>query len=469
VPCCKAKKYGWCKDLRSLWASVDYKEYCVFHAPEADKGQTPENFNKLVHEKIQEAIDNNAECDLSGTIFPWHIDFSHFNKDNPFPQVYFNNVVFQKGANFDKATFSGDVSFDGSTFSWDARFFNTDFKKNASFTRATFTGRASFTEANFSETAFFYETTFRKTAHFYNTTFREVAHFYSTSFRENAIFIKANFKKVGYAHFSDAIFSKEANFINATFSGDVKFTKGIFNGDVYFRTTKFENSLYLGWCSIKTSMYFEGVDLSNVSFLDSNPLRMHFTNCTWPQRFGRNALSDEVKPKDGKLPFDKVEYLYRRLKQKYKEEHNETEASNWHYGEKEMFRKKKWWRRYNPVSFSNLYWFSSGYGERPIRAGLVILLLFVAVTILMSLFGLDPKNGMSLYGVEPIKGFSSVFEPKKFWLLINNTIQHALFVRDTYFIPQSLAGSIILTLSTKLIMPIQTALFVLALRNKFRR
>ena len=30
---------------------------------------------------------------------------------------------------------------------------------------------------------------------------------------------------------------------------------------------------------------------------------------------GRYALSDEINPKDDKLPYDKVEYLYRRLLQ----------------------------------------------------------------------------------------------------------------------------------------------------------
>ncbi|GAF84664.1 unnamed protein product, partial [marine sediment metagenome] len=319
-----------------------------------------------------------------------------------------------------------------------------------------FTGDALFWKATFSRAAFFGRANFSKAAMFLEATFNGEASFKKATFKESALFEKVYFS--GYTNFSVATFRQKANFKQADF-----------NRNVYFQKTKFSKWFVLSGCSSKESIFFEGADLSNVSFLDSDPAKMHFIDCTWPRCFGRNILSDEIKPKDDKFPFDKVEYLYRRLKQKYKEEHNETEASNWHYGEKEMFRKKKLWRRYNPFSFSNLYWVSSGYAERPVRAGLVLISLFVAVTFLMNLLGLVPRHGNPVFGVESIKGFSSVFDPMRFWLLVNNTIQHALFIRDTYFIPQSLAGSIILTISTKVIIPIQTALFVLALRNKFRR
>ena len=463
------EKYKWCKGLSAV-INVDGTNYCVFHAPKGThKGQTPENFNKMVYGRIKDAKDNNTECDLSGTIFPWHIDFRHFDKHNPFPIISFSNAIFHENVYFTKATFSGDAHFDKVTFKGFADYMQTIFQKNADFIKAIFNGNTNFIGANFSEEAFFMEAIFNGRSDFRKAVFTEVAQFNNANFTKDAIFTNATFGGVGFAQFAKAIFSKEAHFDKIDFNGDVKFSNAVFNGDVYFQTTNFNKSLYLGWSSVNKSLYFEGVDLSKVSFLNSDPQKMHFIGCTWPRHFGRNILSDEINAKSNKTSFDKVEYLYRRLKQKYKEEYNEAEASNWHYGEKEMFRKKKLWRRYNPFSFSNLYWTSSGYGERPVRAGLMLILLFVAVTILMNIFGLDARHGNPVFGVESIKGFSGAFNFHKFWLLINNTIQHTLFIRDTYFIPQNLAGSIILTLSTKLIMPIQTALFVLALRNKFRR
>ena len=87
----------------------------------------------------------------------------------------------------------------------------------------------------------------------------------------------------------------------------------------------------------------------------------------------------------------------------------------------------------------------------------------------MNLFGLITASGQPIFGIEDIKGFSSVFDSKRFWLLINNTIQNVFFVKETYFIPQNTAGSIIQTFTTKFLIPIQTAFFVLALRNRFRR
>lgn len=134
-----------------------------------------------------------------------------------------------------------------------------------------------------------------------------------------------------------------------------------------------------------------------------------FKNCNWPEKYGRNILFDEIKlfgenkdifkgslyeilingwcgfKKDiacDKNEIKKVELLYRRLKQKYTDEHDWPEVSNWHYGEKEMFRRSNLWRRFFPLSISNLYWLSSGYGERPVRAGGTLVCLVFGISFL---------------------------------------------------------------------------------------
>jgi len=103
-----------------------------------------------------------------------------------------------------------------------------------------------------------------------------------------------------------------------------------------------------------------------------------------------------------------VEKLYQQMKEKYRG--NEPEISNWHYGQKEMVRKKSKLRRRNPISFSNLYWAFSGYGERPVRAGLTLIYFLIAVTLLMNFLGVVPAYGLPIDGVSMIQGFSGKFD-----------------------------------------------------------
>ena len=239
-----------------------------------------------------------------------------------------------------------------------------------------------------------------------------------------------------------------------------------------FRHTTFTEVATFWGCLTEGIICFEDVDLSHVSFLETNPHNFNFICCKWPQKKGRDVLYDEIQIKSlkDKKAFEQVEDLYRQLKHKYKKELNEPEVSNWHYGEKEMFRKKRLWRRFNPISFSNLYWAFSGYGECPIRAGIMLLLLLIFIMTGMNYFGLVPfMEGNPVYEVAEIKGFSGSIDWKKLWLLFYNTIQHILFFKTPFFKPETLSGNIFLTVSTKIMIPIQAAMFAFALRNKFRR
>ena len=144
------------------------------------------------------------------------------------------------------------------------------------------------------------------------------------------------------------------------------------------------------------------------------------------------------------------------LKQKYKEEHNEPEVSNWHYGEKEMFRKGSLIGRY--LSLSNLYWFSSGYGERPLRAGIMLVWLIIAISILFGLTGIKPVDGSNII---EIKQLTDIWDID----YLVATLQYATFETRPDFIPVNLFLKIV----AKLLIPLQTALFALAVRNRFRR
>lgn len=274
----------------------------------------------------------------------------------------------------------------------------------------------------------------------------------------------------GTVDFRQVLFGGVTEF-RGTFIKEVSFWWSTFKADADFREIVFHKMADFSRCSIGKSLLFEEVDLSYCSFLDCSIHNCQFIRCKWPRIRGREALYDEKK----KAPYEKVEELYRQLKWKYKEGHNEQEASRWHYSEKEMYRKKNWWRRFNPFSFSNLYWAASGYGERPVRAGIMLLLLFVSLVLFTSSLGLVSSSGKPVYGVNTFKEFSDTFgskflpELEKIGLIIYNTMQYVLFFKTPYFKPETLSGDIILAIFTKLLMPIQAALFILALRNRFRR
>ena len=92
--CCKAEKYKWCKELDTVYTDEEGKEYCVFHAPKGHKGVSLEEFNNLVFQRIEEAKNSGQECNLSGTIFEGEIIFTHFDKENPLPDIDFSFITF---------------------------------------------------------------------------------------------------------------------------------------------------------------------------------------------------------------------------------------------------------------------------------------------------------------------------------------------------------------------------------------
>lgn len=450
MACCKAIKYEWCKDLETVYTDEEEKDYCVFHAPKGHKGVSLEEFNNLVFQRIEEAKNSGQECNLSGTIFEGEIIFTQFNKKNPLPDIDFSFITFTENAYFAYVNFSGYADFR-----------NTIFKSYAQFVNVTFDGIAYFINA-----------TFNKSSDFMGTIFKNRTYFDSVYFKGNVKFNSTVFG--GPLSFSGTLWKISMNreIVAEYLIPKSKEPSLTFKKNALFKKTTFTEEVAFWGCLTEGIIRFEDVDLSHVSFLETNLYNFNFICCKWPQKKGRDVLYDEIQiksPKDKKA-FELVEDLYRQLKQKYKKELNEPEVSNWHYGEKEMFRKKRLWRRFNPISFSNLYWAFSGYGECPVRAGIMLLLLLIFIMTGMNYFGLVPfVEGNPVYGVTQIKGFSGSIDWTKLWLLFYNTIQHILFFKTPFFKPEILSGNIFLTVFTRIIIPIQATMFAFALRNKFRR
>lgn len=405
----------WCKEEEVIYKEAE-QEYCIFHAPKGKKGCTLEQFNKLIFDRINKAIMSNEPCDLRFTVFEGKINFETINNKRLFPPIYFTS------AQFDEVSFGG-IQFSGAVD------FRVAHLKNAFFNGAKFMGNTDFSGTIFEGETLIWSAQFTCEVSFFQSMF-DIVSFEGSEFNGQIRFFETQFKK---AFFSDL---------------------------TIFNKLRFEK-MHLGGC------FFRGTDMRMIDFI----------NCQWPKKFGRNVLYDELYIfkeittfDERKQKIESVEVLYRRLKQKFKDEHDESEVSNWHYGEKEMFRKRNRFRRYFPLSLSNLYWFNSGYGERPLRAGIVLGILFLSLSLLIGTTPLVPAGGTPHDAITLVTRLSDIWDITILKVLLLNGLQYATFQKEPIFSPQiQCIGGLSLKSFMQIIIPLQTTLFVLAIRNRFRR
>jgi uncharacterized protein YjbI with pentapeptide repeats len=447
--------YDWCKEHPVVHKDSG-KEYCVFHAPKDKKGISTEEFNILVFAEINRCVAAETKCDFSGTVFPGDIDFQKINEKKLLPAIDFFRAQFSGKAAFFEAQFSGESTFYRAQFSGEATFFEAQFSGEATFFGAQFSGEAHFMGAQFSGKADFFEAQFSGVASFNGAQFSDEANFFGAQFSGKAYFFGAQFS--GKAYFSYAKFSKEAQFKGKTFN---------------------KQTTYIN-LNIDNRILFENVVLKKLSFIDTDLRKVDFLNCDWPElKDGRRILYDEavLTKESSKDDIKKVEILYRQLKQKYKEEHDEPEVSNWHRCEKEMERKGTDWRHFQYYVL-NLYRFSSGYGEAPVRAGLFLVMLICLTALLLNITGLIPdKTSERLVQLSSEPG-SLVFEmssnPARKEEMISSgelfatTLEYLTFQKNTAYKPANWLGRIVVSVF-KIFVYVQATLFAFALRNRFRR
>ncbi|HHT9131384.1 MAG TPA: hypothetical protein ACFYED_02745, partial [Candidatus Tripitaka californicus] len=163
--------------------------------------------------------------------------------------------------------------------------------------------------------------------------------------------------------------------------------------------------------------------------------------------------------------YEPVRRLYLELKRNFEDKKDWNTAGDFHYGEMECRRKMYGWLGRNILSLEALYW-TSGYGERPKRASIVLaLLVLVAFPLLLSLDVLVPPL---LFSDRPFC-FGNWVEDlcNSFWY----SLEVATFTRVTRIgEAMHVAGwnKWILVLES-IVVYVQIALFALALRRKVKR
>ncbi len=417
-PCIKETQFGWCKGKFTYPTGTG--NYCIFHKP---KGLPKDSaiFKGEVFQKINEAKEQDKKCDLSGTVFIDDISFGIFDNDNPLPEIDFSRCLFCGEVDFKNVVFEGPV-----TFGWGI---------------------------------------FEKDVYFNQAKFNKKTEFYCTAFKGGAYFLYAEF--VEEADFTEIVFEGEAIFIRKTF----------LNGADFNAT------------GTKDRISFDQVDLKKVSFLDCDLRKFEFINCIFPRVEGnRRALYDELfvrklvpiekKKEDEDDPaagdtdaekkmdaLERVEILYRRLKQKYLDEHDYSQASEWHVREKEMLKRRLEIKNFFSFFLLRLYKLSSDYGENPGRAFLVLMIMICAVVGFFFIFGMQ-KTGFKPEVIQ-ISCFHN-FNLNEVGQVFLSVLRFLSFQKDISLIPVGIGGEFVRLLS-QIFIPLQAALFGLAVRNKFRR
>lgn len=592
--CCKCEEYRWPDPQDVVWKDEegDGKEYCVFHAPVEHKGKTLQDFQKLVHDRIDALKAQESDqgtCDFRGTSFPDGVSFACYKSNNPLPAIVFSWATFGEGAHFHGTTFRGQADFGNATFGAGAHFGDATFGEKADFRDATFGERAYFCGATLGPLAYFKGATFGDGAHFGGTTvgegahfggatfgvgaffggatvaesayfegatfgahayfegvtFGERAHFGKATFGEGAHLGRATFGKGAFfggtrfgkgAHFAGATFGPQADFEGATFgdgahfagatfgnwtrfdhvvigkgssfagtafSGPIffncakfrdktNFIKSMFEGGAYFFHATFADNVLLSEVQFKGQSSFYGADFGkqvifskcsfpkpalfrnllaiedlryqdmtveqfqNADFLNCPLKNITFTNVEWPRHPTEERYCIPMESKPSKLPA--VADFYRQMKKRCRDEQNDAEASLWHYAEKEAQLQHH--RLEKPNSFQRwmleTYRIISRYGEDPWQAAKVLLLLLFALLCALA-FGAAAKIGGPPFPLS-IDGFG------KLGLAF---AQYALFIKPDWSPPAFY--DIAALLLSRLLIPIQAAIFAFALRNKLHR
>jgi hypothetical protein len=190
-----------------------------FPRAKGEKGLPTEDFNRLVHERLSQAMQESIEFNLAGTVFEGDISFRKFKRGKPLPAVNFADAVFHGKVSFYRNAFKGPVCCRGAEFRKEALFILMDFYDVVDFCFTRF-----FRRANFSGNRF------RDKAEFSDSTFGEEANFYSGKFNR-------------FASFRRTVFNGEANFTEARFEGPADFMRTVFKSESHFFFTKFHKEL----------------------------------------------------------------------------------------------------------------------------------------------------------------------------------------------------------------------------------
>ena len=287
------------------------------------------------------------------------------------------------------------IHLDGIHFRTDFSLLYRSFTKRVSFSNAVFYNKVKITDTTFEKGALWGFCLFNDEVEFNRVKFSSIANFSETVFKKALKFRLTNF----YG----------ATFVKASFEEGGQFNHSTFDDFASFRNIRIPTlskvvSFYFIQFLSGRRTWFEEVDLSRISFIECDLRYVKFIDVEWVKpkwpACKRKCLVDEFSNfRDEKLlpkHLERVRGEYQQLKLNYEEARNFADAGDFYYGEMECLRKSLGPKRFLPT-LTTIYWFSTGYGEKPLRAGSnLIVLIILWVCCLMS-WGLNPTSVNSGY------------------------------------------------------------------------
>jgi hypothetical protein len=433
------------EQMRSACAGEPfYKEhegmaYCVLHYPGKEKSS---DFGKALQRKLED-----KEFNFCGVWFPNSPMFSEFD--------------FGTAADFRYSIFSAGADFRSTTFSAAADFRYATFTLAADFSFATFRAVADFNFATFGTDSDFKLVTFNAPAHFGNTTFSAAAYFGHATFSAVAYFRYATFGAM--ADFDSVTFTQAAYFGYATFAEHIRFT-GTEKHNLFSDTS----SLDLQFATIEKPdrVSFHTLSLRPYWFVNVNARKFDFTNVEWDW----HAISEEIgsmQKSHVPSPHRLLAIACRHLAVNAEENHRYEEASKFRYMSMDS-RRVESLRGFAPWRLSWWYWLASGYGERVLRAFLVLLGVWLVASLLYTRVGFarsEPKMASDSDVVAAKR--DDVGAPLKFSRSLTYSAA-VMTLQKPEPRPATTAAQAVVLFET-ILGPVQAALLALAIRRKFMR
>ena len=500
-----------------FYSEHEGKPYCVLHFPSRQKSGA---FKHALQRKLE-----TKDFDFRGVWFPEVTSFEGFEFSAP---ADFRYATFTAGANFRDARFSA-ANFDFVYFNSIANFSFVTFDKDAQFTSAHFCADAYFINASFRAPVNFSSARFRAAVRFGHATLQaanfnnahftgELADFSGATFSGAADFGDADFDAIG--DFSCACFDAEAYFINATFSAPMDFSFATFKHHVRF-AGKESNAVFGRSASLDLRFVrvekpehvsFHTVNLRPSWFVNVDPRKFEFNNAKW---YWSNINKEITRLENRQIssPYRMLAIACRHLASNCEDNHRYEEASRFRYLAMDS-RRLKWveklqgkffrehWkalrktsirlvrslrpqpraprrkllrvRRYASVYWKDfdllhwLYWALSGYGERVLRAFVVLAAIFLLCALMYTQTRFTPRETTPLPAGG---GLPASKTDKTSTLPLADAVVYSAAVMtlqkpDRH--PATTSGQTIVFLET-ILGPVQTALLGLAIRRKFMR
>lgn len=428
-------------------------------------------------------------------------------------KTHFIETQFRsKVTNFNRSEFEGELvtfrisNFEGNLTDFEnARFRNKKIlfpgvrflSERTSFFSSHFLGGEE-TETTFEKSEFGGDKTDFNSVHFIS----ELTKFNDVHFRcKQTSFLITQFIGNQTDFFDTYFHSENTNFKIANFQGLVRFNSTKFlgektsfeianiGGEVFFEGSSQEPIFYNRNINLKYLEFFnkgkillEWADLSKAEFLHSDIKKIEFTDVIWdrPEKNWREGVHDEKvwreKRKDSKIDTEYLNYLPRInlvLKKYYADLGDNRLVGHFHYGlmEVQWFQKnlprveeksncyfsaiKNWSKKW--FSWEAAYRLSCGYGEDYTKAICLLLWIFIGFACIYLFSDVPSKVKWLPWWCGWSDSLLYSFQSGAVWKI-------DFYGKD----PHSL-GIRYLIVFQSILVPVQFALFIIALRNRFRR